>query len=70
MTKQQQARALKKFAQWALNGYFDGETGDIDGASLEEKALELGLLAASGNADDPNYYVPKWLAPRLGTGRS
>lgn len=63
-TRQQQTRALKQFAQWALHGYLDGETGDLDGACLEEKALELGLLAASGNADDPNFYVVKWLAPR------
>ncbi len=59
MTHAQQFKALKQFAQVMLAGYdIDDELiGDVDGQTLEERAIEHGLLVESGGG----YCVPAWL---------
>ena len=67
---------LKAFALWALDGYRDGDIGDIDGGALQDKAEELGLLVAvtvtEPCCDNCNcmswddfpqtcYRIPEWL---------
>jgi len=40
---------LRRFARAVLNGYVDGEVGDIDGFTLEDLGERLGLLVVMDN---------------------
>jgi hypothetical protein len=64
-------RPLIAFARAVLDGYHTGEVGDIDGGWLQEKALELGLLRASGEVYGfPTYVMADVLALLPVEGRS
>lgn len=55
---------LARFARKMLDGYCGGEVGHIDGRDLEETALNLDLLVASGPNEDGEvvYRLAPWLA--------
>jgi aromatic ring-cleaving dioxygenase len=47
--------ALARFASAVLDQFFnDGEFGDLDGAWVQDKAVELGLLVHPETAHDPD----------------
>ena len=59
---EQERAKLVAFVLEILNGYSEGEVGDIDGGWLEDFALEHGFLEAKPeSADDPLYCVAEWL---------
>lgn len=47
--------ALRKFARTVLQGYNDGECGDIDGYTLERLALRLRLIVPFESGDTVLY---------------
>lgn len=59
-----QDEPLRQFALAVLNGYRDGECGDIDGGWLQDKAIELGLIVAGETANEDGE-VLYHIAPHL-----
>lgn len=53
--------ALFTFARECLAGYVDGSVGDLGGAWLQDKAIELGLLKECGS-EGKLYCLVDWLS--------